>query len=97
MTYLAEAILAVEAAFPNARWSIGKPADWADGFPVKFRRKKPYEAWVVDGEFGRKGFISVPGDGETPADAVCAALEAALKEKEKYDAAAKEAKNSRRT
>jgi hypothetical protein len=71
---LGDAISACEQAFPGCQWTVGRPADWADGIPVKVRRKKPYEAWVSHGDIGRKGFICEVGDGESPSAALFEAL-----------------------
>lgn len=69
-----------EATFPGCRWSVGRPPVWADGVPVRVRKVKPYEAWITHGDIGKRGFICAVGDGETPTDALNAALTKAIAE-----------------
>jgi hypothetical protein len=77
MSDLANLITECERRWPGCVWSIGKPADWVDALPPKVRKKKPYEAWVSHGDFGKKGFVCVPGDGATPEAALKVAMEKA--------------------
>lgn len=69
----------------GCRFHVGHTPHWyrRDALP-KHLRKRPFEAYVISGEIGKKRWIMVDADGATPAEALCDAIrgaKAALAEK----------------